>query len=87
MSDILKRTVFVGKGTDGFSRIADWCRVITGVGAMMEPYNLNRDKIPASDFNWQDASNRIDEFAGYDPNASIWDDNTIGGPLAPVNGY
>jgi hypothetical protein len=87
MSDIIIRTVFMGKGNDGLVRISDWCRVVTRIGAMMEPFSFNRNKIASSDFQWKEASNRIDEVEGFNPSGPTWGDNTIGGDLVPVSGY
>jgi len=87
MSDIALRTIFVGKGVDGFLRISDWCRVITGLGAMMEPFSWNRNRVGSVDFDWQENSNRLDQMEGFNPSGPTWGDNTIGGDLVPVAGY
>ena len=34
MSGILHRTIFLGRGADGYTRIASWARVITELGFM-----------------------------------------------------
>lgn len=87
MGDILIRTVFMGKGNDGIFRLSDWCGVITSLGAMMEPFNLNRGDVAGNDFSWSDPANRIDRIETYEPTGTTWGDNTIGGPLIPVQGY
>lgn len=87
MSGILTRTIFIGSGGDGYIRISPWCRVVTQVGAMMEPLSNNMDKIGGNDFDWKDAGNRIDGIEGFEPAYTTFGDNTIGGPLVPVKGY
>lgn len=92
MAGILSRTVLIGKGSDKLMRVSDWCRVVTGIGAAMEPFSFNRGAVVKgsgnSDFEWSEAANRIDAIDGYDPNCQIFDDRTIGGPLGmPIAGY
>jgi hypothetical protein len=88
MSGIQRRVIFIGKGSDGYNRISDWCRVTTGIGAMIEPFSFNRQRcVPAADFDWKEAGNRIDEIQTYDPGCQIFDDGTTGGPTIPINGY
>ena len=91
MAGIQRRTIFMAKGGDGYHRISDWCRVTTGLGAMIEPYSFNRNAcIKGSaneDFNWKDSGNRIDDIQGYDPGAQSFDDRTVGGITVPISGY
>lgn len=91
MAGIQRRTIFIGKGSDGFNRISDWCMVTTGIGAMIEPFSFNRQTcIKGStnlDFDWKEAGNRIDDIQTYDVYAQVFDDNTTGGPTVPIEGF
>lgn len=64
MSVIHKRTVFYDN-TGGVVRFWDWAMVITNLGTMVEPFNVNTRKI-ASDslqnFDPTDEATRIDEI-------------------------
>lgn len=88
MAGVIRRVIFIGKGSDGYNRIADWCRVTTSIGAMVEPWSYNRNKaLPAGDYDWTEAGNRIDEIQTYDPGCQLFDDGTTGGPVLPISGY
>jgi hypothetical protein len=89
MSGVDMRVIFIGKGRDGYQRVADWCRVNTGLGAMIEPYSFNRNLyVPSGDFDWKDEANRIDDIQTYDPgNGQRFEDGTTGGILVPTSGY
>jgi hypothetical protein len=92
MSDVISRTILIGKGSDGYHRVCDWCRVTTSVGYALEPFTLNRANGVNGgigyDFNWKEAGNRIDGVDQYDPNCQIFDERTIGGPVGmPIEGY
>lgn len=86
MSDILKRTIYIGRGNDGFIRVSDWAMVITSIGHCYEPRTDNRGQ-GVVDFDWQDPQNRIDQIDAFNPSGPTWGDGTIGGDLTPVLGY
>jgi len=87
-SGILRRTIFIGKGADGYHRESDWASVVTQCGSMMETRMRNRMMDPgAQEFDWTDMMNRIDIVRAFDPSGPSWGENTIGGDLVPVTGY
>ena len=88
MGGVLHRTIFIGPGNDGYTRIADWTRVLTSIGAMYEPRYHNRQiSAKVGQFDWTEMFNRIDAVEGFNPSGPMWGDGTIGGDLVPVTGY
>lgn len=88
MAGILRRTIFLAKGSDGFHRFSDWARVNTSIGQMMEPFTMRDSGVPKSeDKSWRDPEFRIDDVQVYDPMSQRFDEGATGGPLTIVNGY
>ena len=63
MSGILGRTVFYEldqrKGFEGRYRFHDWNTVITGVGTMMEPSQMNPCPVEGGQLDWDDNAIRF----------------------------
>lgn len=74
MSDVLKRTVFYEK-RDGYIRFQDWALVVTKLGTMAEPFNVNarydRTAGDIASFDYTDNASRIDEMIEIDADKSM----------------
>lgn len=85
MSGILRRTVKMGRGADGYLRFSPWRQVVTGQGVMWEPRS---DLVPRdgfTDYDNADAMNMVDDVDVYDPMAADkWGEKTIGGHVVPL---
>jgi len=65
---ILSRTVYYDT-TGGFVRWRDWAKVITTLGTMFEPHNVNHRKTPNTDledFDPEDMMARVDDLRRID---------------------
>lgn len=87
MSEIQRRTIFVGAARDGLFRLCDWARVsIQGFGTLYEPRQENRHKTMSTEFDWASPDGRIDVMESWDPYGPAFADRTIGGWLSPQAG-
>lgn len=91
MSGILKRTIYIGPGIDGYYRIGSWAKVITGIGTMWEPRGetmfANANNGNVQDFDWTDQMVMINDVKGLNPSGPSYGDGTMCGDTFPVSGY
>lgn len=92
MSGILKRTIFIDphkKNGSTYHKFWDWAMVVTGIGAMAEPFQAGQ-KYPiqtnlAQDYDPEDEMARVDEiiFAEHNQKLLSGQDNPphMGGTL------
>ena len=91
MASIRRRRVFYNKKNDGQYRFLGWAHVVTSMGVMAEPFNLNDRHVPSNNMANYDPSDmmaRIDDLQQIEDGKEIrvisFDNDPIhGGDLLP----
>jgi hypothetical protein len=92
MATIQKRTVFYEQTPGNPIIFSDWARVITPMGAMVEPFVVGNKLVAGqgvSDYVPKDEMSRIDEMIGIDMDKEksiLADDYLHGGHCMPRQG-
>jgi hypothetical protein len=63
---IKRRTVYFSKVNGSPLEFHDWASVVTSLGQMVEPFEVNQ-KVPAVAFSADDDMSRIDQLERIDP--------------------